>query len=227
MGLLAGWVACLRSLTSRRHGVPVLLAFLIGFHVWAPHTPLKSPVMHRVPWRLYQGVIDERGRYHTASSLLSYTVYHWQGRPYPYFPLYAWSRQGFSVRQGPVKVAVVDSVGMFGFWAGPEKTVVDVWALTDPFLARLPDADGRIWRPGHFERNLPQGYLETLLTGENRLRDPRLRALWDRVALVTQGPLWSPARCRAQEESEASMMSLKNACPSPRVFHCSTRRAKP
>ena len=194
---LVAWVGALKSgrLTPKRAWWSVL--GLLVYALNASHTPLTSPLFHTVPWQTTDGVIDERGRYHAASSLVAYLAYHAQGKPYPFFPVYGWSRQGYAVRYSPLKVAVVDSIGMFGYWAGVEKTVVDTWALVDPFLARLPDADGRIWRPGHYERDIPKGYIPTLVTGENRLQDPALSALWEKVALVTRGPLWTWERWKA------------------------------
>ncbi len=194
---LVAWVAWLQRGWKTASRAWWAAAALAWYNVFVPHTPLKSPLFHQVPWQFIHGVIDERGRYHQASSLLSYALYHWQGRPYPFFPVYGWSQQGYTLRGSPLRVAVVDSVGMFGFWAGFDTTVIDVWALTDPFLARLPDADGEIWRPGHAERDIPSGYLLTLLSGENHLQDADLQRLWRQVVLVTQGPLFSLERWQA------------------------------
>ncbi len=163
-----------------------------------PHTPLNSPWDHYVPPDFYLrwGVGDERGRYFRYTSLLTYLAWRTQPDMPPFFPPYAWSQQGWEFRHSPEPVAVVDSVGMFGYWAGTDKLVVDVWALTDAFLARLPDADGRLWRPGHYERRVPEGFVATLRTGENRIVDPGLRRLMDQALWVTRAPLWAPERWR-------------------------------
>jgi arabinofuranosyltransferase len=83
--------------------------------------------------------------------------------------------------------------------------VVDPHALTDPFLARLParvtgafNLPDRVdWRPGHLERAIPPGYLETLRTGRVALADPELVALWRQVELAHRAPLTAPGRWRA------------------------------
>jgi len=51
-----------------------------------------------------------------------------------------------------------------------------------------PDADAE-WRIGHFQRRIPQGYLETLKTGRNCLADPQLAAYYDKLALITRGEM--------------------------------------
>lgn len=70
--------------------------------------------------------------------------------------------------------------------------VLDRFALGDPLLARLPAE--KDWRIGHFSRRIPEGYAETLQTGENLLRDENLRAYYDRLSVLTKGPLWSWGR---------------------------------
>jgi arabinofuranosyltransferase len=62
---------------------------------------------------------------------------------------------------------------------------VDIFALSDPLLARLPaNPDSRT---GHFLRDIPAGYIETLETGQNRLTDPDLAAYYDQLRRVISG----------------------------------------
>jgi arabinofuranosyltransferase len=51
-------------------------------------------------------------------------------------------------------------------------------------------------RIGHLERPIPDGYLETLMTGENQLQDRNLAAYYDKLRLVTRGPLFSWERLK-------------------------------
>jgi arabinofuranosyltransferase len=53
------------------------------------------------------------------------------------------------------------------------------------------------WRPGHFERPIPAGYLESIASGQNRIVDPQIRALYQKLKLITQGDLLAPGRLRA------------------------------
>jgi arabinofuranosyltransferase len=93
-------------------------------------------------------------------------------------------------------VAITGEVGFFGYNAGPSVHVVDMFALCDPLLARIPFEPNGRWRIGHFERPIPDGYDEVLL-GRGAIRDPTIAALYDRVRLITRGPLFSAARWRA------------------------------
>jgi arabinofuranosyltransferase len=52
------------------------------------------------------------------------------------------------------------------------------------------------WRIGHFERTLPEGYAETLESGENRIADPNLAEYYDALRRVIAGPLISGERMR-------------------------------
>ncbi len=98
-------------------------------------------------------------------------------------------------RHGGSHVYIYDTIGMPGFYAGPGRHIVDVWALSDPLLARLPAQPK--WRIGHYTRTVPHGYIESLIEDRNLIADPRIAKLYDRVRLLTRGPLWSKARWRA------------------------------
>ena len=108
-----------------------------------------------------------------------------------------WAAQGLELRaQGP---AVVEhgNVGFLGYYAGPDVHIIDRNGLTDPLLARLPVRDPADWRIGHFRRNVPDGYIETLRSGQNQIHDPALAAYYDALVTITRGPLWDGARWRA------------------------------
>lgn len=88
---------------------------------------------------------------------------------------------------------VQGAVGQVGYCGGPRLHLVDPW-LCDPLLVRLPIADPARWRVGHYTRRIPEGYLESLATGENRIVHPALAEYWAKLQFVVQGPLWSWAR---------------------------------
>jgi len=46
-------------------------------------------------------------------------------------------------------------------------------------------------------RKIPAGYIRTLRSGKNQLRDPRAAALMDDLLLATRGPLLAPGRAGA------------------------------
>ncbi|MDX1390446.1 MAG: hypothetical protein R3344_14750, partial [Acidobacteriota bacterium] len=90
-------------------------------------------------------------------------------------------------------VVVENAIGYAGFYAGPHVHILNPLALPDPLLARLPVAETP-WRIGHFVREIPEGYVETLQQQRNLIADDRLAAYYDKLALVTRGPLFDRRR---------------------------------
>lgn len=85
------------------------------------------------------------------------------------------------------RAAVIDQLGKDGYAVGPNVYVTDCYALSDPLLARLPVV-GK-WRIGHFYRQLPDGYYETLETGENKIVDINLALYYSKLQIITKGRL--------------------------------------
>lgn len=136
------------------------------------------------------GVANERHYYEAQTGLL----YHQRYRNVPFD--HPWGQIGVRMRNVPSQpVQVFNAIGFAGFSAGPTVHIVDQHALSDAFLARLPST--RPWRIGHFLRELPPGYLDSLNSGRNRLRDPAQRALYDDLQQVIRGPLLAPGRLDA------------------------------
>lgn len=133
------------------------------------------------------GVMDERRWYYESSGLL-------KSRPGQQRPDNAMVVDGIELRKQGKRVVVRDGIGFTGYFAGPDVHIVDMFALSEPLLARLPA--NPLSRSGHFLRDIPAGYLETLETGDNRLADPELAAYYDRLRLVIRGPLWSGDRAK-------------------------------
>jgi arabinofuranosyltransferase len=121
-----------------------------------------------------------------------------------YGPDNLWYQGGLQFRASPQRVHVGgfmhgEAIGYFGYAAGPRKFVIDRVGLTDPLLARLPAMrPARIeeWKSGHFLRRIPEGYVASVAGGGNLLKDPSLKTYYDKVRLVTRGPLLDGARLR-------------------------------
>jgi arabinofuranosyltransferase len=131
------------------------------------------------------GVMDERRWYYESSGLLKSRP----GQPRPDNPMVF---DGLELRKQGRQVVVRDGIGFTGYFTGPDVHIVDMFALSDPLLARLPANPNS--RSGHLLRDIPAGYLETLESGTNRLADPDLAAYYDRLRLVISGPLWDVER---------------------------------
>jgi arabinofuranosyltransferase len=139
------------------------------------------------------GIHDERRLFFPVNSLLN------APRINPAQPSHPWTRTGVLARaelkqHAAARVQVIDAIGLAGYYAGPELHIVDRWALADALLARLPAVSGKY---GHYPRVIPDGYLETLRDGENRIADEHLAAYYDALSLALRGPLFSGERLRA------------------------------
>ena len=134
------------------------------------------------------GITDERRFYYPGSGLLPNL-----GKS-DVHPRHEFIWLGLSVKDKPEVLAITAS-GLAGYFGGPKVHWVDVYAIGDPLLARLPSR--RHVRIGHFKRMLPEGYLETLRTGEDHFEDRNLGEYYRQIRLITRGPIWSAERWRA------------------------------
>ena len=97
-------------------------------------------------------------------------------------------------------MTVQGSIGFFGLAAGPEKHLVDRNALSDPLLARLPVSPRLYFEfyAGHYFRDIPDGYLETLESGHQPARrSGAARSTTTGSATCCRGPLFSAQRLRS------------------------------
>lgn len=82
------------------------------------------------------------------------------------------------------------SIGMAGYFSSPAVHLIDVYALSDALLARLPILRGALWRIGHFQRLLPIGYVERL-RGTGDIEDPDLRVYQQALETIITGDILS------------------------------------
>jgi arabinofuranosyltransferase len=159
-------------------GIGIISIFLVVVHLFG-FNGFSSEVINR------NGIADERRFYAPALSLEKLIGGSAIER-------IRWVREATEWRDKGPSGLITDTVGLSGYYGGPDVHILDVVALSDPLLSRLPaKSDSRV---GHFERRLPAGYKESLLTRELQIEDPDLeeycRVLWS----VTRGPLWSVSR---------------------------------
>jgi arabinofuranosyltransferase len=177
---------CIRAaslLKDQRLLALVVLGILTAAHKQLELT-LFSPISYFNGLIPEHGIANERGFYYSTLGLRP-TLEHRSWFRHP------WLHDGLAV-QGETGLYTRGTVGMAPFAAGADVRWIDPFALVDPFLARLPARSGA--RVGHYERAFPPGYLESEISGQNRLRDAKLRALYDDVVVVTRGRLFSTVR---------------------------------
>jgi len=163
------------------------------YTVLTPLVPIKTGPTYdgAWPWRSQNGVRDERGHYHQSTNIFFFS-------PFRELPDHVFARSGLSFKESDQTITVQGSIGMFGLSAGPAKYVLDRNALSDPLLARLPVSPRLYFEfyAGHYFRDLPEGYLESLERDGNALTDPLLRDYYERLRHVTRGPLLDAGRFR-------------------------------
>jgi arabinofuranosyltransferase len=106
---------------------------------------------------------DERRVYYMDTGLL-------KQRAGPPTPAHEGALTGPKWRRAGVTTVTFPTIGFAGYFAGPGVHIIDPYALSDPVLARLPAM--RKFRVGHYERQMPEGYPETVASGVNRISDP-------------------------------------------------------
>jgi len=193
-------------LAEKRTIQAMMLAGVVLIGLSAPFSPVRASgeigarTGAEPGWLYGRSITDERANYYRNTGLLR------AFQQPQLLPDHDWALEGHAARDAAPAVAasavaasaVVEkgSVGFYGYFAGPEVYVVDLLGLGNPLLARLPLADPD-WRIGHFGRLMPDGYWETLETGENRIVDPHLAVYYDKLALVIRGDLFDSDRLRA------------------------------
>jgi arabinofuranosyltransferase len=171
--------------------VPLAAAAVLGLSVERP--TVLSDGSYQTSWREIispTGIADERGFY--FQSMGWWTTEgprSWPGNA-------ALLEEKINlVKQVHPQAFPLGAVGLVGYQTGPSRHIIDVFALNDPLLARLPAQ--RPWRIGHFARTLPAGYMESVVQDQNLVEDPEIAALYEVIREVTRGPLWSARRWRA------------------------------
>lgn len=130
------------------------------------------------------GVGDEQAGYYPATGLLS-------RERTTSFPDHQWYYDGGDLREQGVKVFVGKGIGFLGFNAGPAVHVIDIFAIADPLLSHLPVRSETDLLIGHFRRSVPDGYVETLESGVNVIKDGGIAEYYEKLALITRGSIWS------------------------------------
>lgn len=134
------------------------------------------------------GIADERAAYSYATGI-------WVVASNGGVVEHPLAKSGRALAQQGKRVVVGCYVGMLGYFSGPEVHIVDVMALTEAFLARLPGREHP--RIGHFERAIPPGYFDSLATGMPQMTPPQLNDLWRDVRHVASGDLKDLSRVGA------------------------------
>lgn len=184
------WLISRWQFSGARRWLPAASALAIAALVSPNWPPLSGSDygLNRAHLTDQHRIADERGHYYQGTGLLSSRRGTLDEHPL--------AREGRAARASGISPILAGNIGLFGYYAGPAVHIIDGFALADPLLCRLPIRSLN-WRIGHFVRDLPDGYEETLRSGHNRLRDARLQASYELIRSATRAPLFSPQRLRA------------------------------
>lgn len=164
-----------------------VLAFALGLAM--PRSTIRSNLDDGDP-RTQGEVIDDHRLHHAFSSLWrvvqrkAWDIGRARGAsPDPLLETQVWG---------------AGATGYFGYILGPHQRVVDYHALSDALLARVPSKNPHLgWGRGHLLHDVPAGYLESVETAQNRIVDPSLHLYYEKLLLVTTGPLFTRERFAA------------------------------
>jgi len=160
------------------------LSASISWALWKP--PIATPISWGAePFKMgdsVNGVTQERYFFFWFTSFTKYLQ-----RDTPLLLDFGWCQDGLEQRRQSLPIASSHTVGMTGFCLGTDRILIDALGITDPLLARMPhNPSQRNWRPGHFVRQLPEGYCASIKHGDNRITDPAIAAYYDKIRLLTQ-----------------------------------------
>jgi len=170
-------------------GIPlfVLSGIVIVTGIMAPHTPLSDEFLNPQVQSHSNGIGDSRGYLYHGTGLLN-------NLDNVEIPRHDWAIRGSEVGKRGVPLIIFKTIGMYGFYAGPQIHIVDPYGLGDPLISKLPIPKDQWWVIGHFTRTIPLGYMETLQSGENMIEDKCLAKYYDKLSIITKGDLFDANR---------------------------------
>ncbi len=185
----------LASLKYENDGIPRALAIVVllfGFIAEKP-SPLYtdssygSSIPKDVDETLYpSGIVDEKAFLYKFTGLLRVNR--------EFEPLASRYEQGRWKETAQGKIILVrNSIGQVGYERGPDYHFLDSIGIPDAFIAQLPMVKDDLsdWRVGHYNRQIPDGYYESLVTGQNQIEDPSLHEFYDKIRLITTGNIFT------------------------------------
>ena len=191
--LLVSVILLARQLVQVELTEGLVISALIVAAAYASPTPMLTSVSeetYSTGRTDVNGIYDLRSYYFQTSGLL----YIRNGYPEPY---HEWVFRGLKFKEDRKRYLIEGTIGYTGYFAGPDLFIIDPNALSDPLLARLKPVEKTTWIPGHFERAVPNGYLETLRTGSNQFEDQQLGEYYEKLSLIIRGPIFSWGRFTA------------------------------
>jgi arabinofuranosyltransferase len=164
-------------------------AVLLAIGYYSPRPPIQMSDSYQSLGSAPQSVDDERGYRHETSLLKLNKDRGLQN-------LGGWVADGIAARNKGTKVTVYKNIGYYGFYAGPGVHIIDPYGIGDALMSRMPFTEAMgYWSSGHFYRKVPDGYPEAAVD-EGTIKDPAVAAKWERIKLISRGPIFGADRLR-------------------------------
>lgn len=187
------FICCIIYLISAKNNMLFNAVFSIVLFIFGLCTPYNTLTLYETnndfssSGIAENGIGDQRFLYMDGLSLLSRYSNHMN-------PEYEWISQGKDFKSRNIKVTHVHAIGMIGYYSGPYVHIIDGFALADPLLSRLPIEFPIEWRIGHFARQVPEGYRESLEQDENLIVNPFIHEYYEKIRIITRGKIFTRER---------------------------------
>jgi arabinofuranosyltransferase len=179
-----------QALSLKNVGWLILLLVILNLAGSVPTWKAES-ANYVESWRY--GIVNERMYYYATTGLL-------RNRRINSHPEHPWVQEGLVLKaQAGHEVLVTDeySVGFLGYYAGPNVHIVDRFGLTNALIARIPPIEREDWRIGHFDREIPSGYLDYLETNDlGEIQSENIRRYVDKMNVLVKVDLTVKGRLR-------------------------------
>lgn len=160
---------------------------VLSIGILTPRSPIRAPFNYGAGWEIqaltFHGVVDDRAKHFKNTGLFN---------DKPRFPGSKFSGRSWVFDPDSVEVVVKGTLGQHFYQAGPNFYPVDILALGDALLARIPLV--KKVKSGHYQRRVPEGYVATLRTGQNLITDPDLALYYDKLSIILSGDMLSQER---------------------------------
>lgn len=108
------------------------------------------------------------------------------------------------------KTELVRPLGMSSYFSGTQVQTVDKYGLASPFIASLPANKSKTRRVSHIRSDIPEGYLQTIRTGENHFSDECYWNKYQKIETLTTGEIFSIERLNLIYEINTNLTFMKN-----------------
>ena len=193
------------SITFNGYYVKLFLSIIFVLYlILYPYTPVKTGIDYADKTFNFldeNGISDERGYYYQNTSL-------WKainGYKIPQHQMIDVAQRQIEMKE---KVFLAGAIGFLGYYAGPSLYVIDVYALSDAFLSKLPvvkydliygrayekkfnKKPNKNWRIGHFLRPLPEGFTLSKIKNDCLIKDSLLNEFYKKIYIITQSSIFS------------------------------------